>query len=357
MQLRGSRRCPSGGRRKPLLKIRHRERRLAKTLLSRQNLHRAAVESCPHRARWNRPAIPRPLTILRALRVARDLRARVSATIRLNQHYFCSRILVAYLAARSDSNNRIKTVEGFGVSLARAFGNTKLMGKYLRDIVLSCPKELDPGFNLKLETNFLERLYLDALPKTRTDGVGKVIIEARRNLPIEPPQSPRAGHRIEIESMIDVLRLNKLFDFESYFAASKDVRKRIALEFLQDGLLKVAAIRGWSTSTFQEAYKSLVSKELISYRSWSKSVTSPDRKHKAQVWCKYDSDAAEIFLVVSHRKNVVSKTYIVTVKPGDVWIWGAIGELRWLSAKKVRLTARKSKKDWEAQYEPVNVTI
>jgi hypothetical protein len=231
------------------------------------------------------------------------------------------------------------------------------MGKYLRDIVLSCRKEIDPEFSFKLQTNFLEILYLDCLPQTRTDGVGKVIIEACQNLPIEPRQSPRAGQQIELENMIDVLRLNALFDFAAYFAASKEVRKRIALEFLQDGLLKVATIRGWQTSTFHEAYKAVLAKDLISYRPWSKPVTSPDRKHKAQVWCKYDSDAAEVLLIISHRKNVVSKTSVVTVKPGDVWIRGAIGELRWLSTDRVELIPRKSKRDWETQYEPVQVSL
>jgi hypothetical protein len=54
---------------------------------------------------------------------------------------------------------------------------------------------------------------------------------AGQNLSVEPPQSPPAGQQIELENMIDVLRLNALFDFAAYFAASKEIRKRIALEF------------------------------------------------------------------------------------------------------------------------------
>jgi len=155
--------------------------------------------------------------------------------------------------------------------------------------------------------------------------------------------------------MVDVLRLNALFDFATYFGASKEIRKRIALDFLQDGLLRVAKIRGWETGTFHEAYKAVLATDFVSYRPWSKAVTSPNRKFKAQVWCKYDSDAAEIFLIVFHRKKVINKKLVLTVEPGDVSIRGAIGKLHWLSASKVELNPRESKRSWEAQYEPVQV--
>lgn len=220
------------------------------------------------------------------------------------------------------------------------------MGKYLRDVVLSCAKSVDPEFNFKLQSNFLEILYLDCLPKTFTSGTSKVIVEACK---IIPPK--------KLETMLDVLRLNKLFDFEGYFAAEKETRKRIALEFLQDGLLEVAAIRGWDINPFHEAYKAVLARNFVNYRPWSKPVTSPDRKHKAQVWCNYDSDKAEVFIVVFHRKDVVSKTLVTTVKPGDVWIRGAIGNLQWLSADQVQLSPREGKNDWEARYEPVQVVV
>src|ERR1700760_4772985 len=123
------------------------------------------------------------------------------------------------------------------------------MGKYLRDVVLSCSKDShpqypDPDFNFGLQTNFLERLYLDSLPKTRTDIIGKVIVEACRSLPQQ-----------RIDNMIDVLRLHRLFDFGAYFAADKETRKRLALDCLQGGLLEVAAIRSWDDAPLHQAYK------------------------------------------------------------------------------------------------------
>jgi hypothetical protein len=52
------------------------------------------------------------------------------------------------------------------------------MAKYLRDIVLSFDQKIDQQFGFKLETNFLEILYLNSLPKIWTGGIAKVIITA-----------------------------------------------------------------------------------------------------------------------------------------------------------------------------------
>ena len=212
------------------------------------------------------------------------------------------------------------------------------MAKYLSDIVLSSGKDFDPEFRFRFQIHFLEQLYIDHLPKVLTNGIFKVIIEACGVLP------PK-----KIDNMVDVLKLNKLFDFETYFAAGKETRKRIALEFLQDGLLEVAAIRDWETNPFHEAYKAVLAKNFVCYRPWSKPVTSPDRRYKAEVWCNFDSDKAEIFIVVFHRKEVMRKALVTTVKPGNVSIRGAIGKLEWLSADKVQLSPRDGKNAWGAK--------
>ena len=202
------------------------------------------------------------------------------------------------------------------------------MAKYLHEVVLSCSKDIGPEFAFKLQTNFLELLYIDCLPRVQTNGVFKVIVQASKVLP------PK-----KLENMVDVLQLNRPFDFAAYFAAGKEARERIALEFLQDGLLEVATIRGWETNPFHEAYNAVLAKKLVNYRPWSKPVTSPDRKHKAQVWCNWGSDEAEIFIVIFKGKEVVGKTLVATVKPGNVWIRRAIGKLEWVSPDRAQLTS------------------
>jgi hypothetical protein len=211
------------------------------------------------------------------------------------------------------------------------------MGKYLRDIDIRVPSQSIEAKKWGTSTNFLAILYFACLPRVETSGISKVIIQANKILPAK-----------KLENMVDVLQLNKLFDFEAYFAADKETKKRIALEFLQDGLLEVATIRGWNTNPFHEAYKAVLAKNFVNYCSWTKPVTSPDRKYKAEVWCNYDSDKAEIFISIYHRKELVSKTLVTTVEPGDVWIRRATAKLEWISVNKVKLTSGDGKQSWEA---------
>jgi hypothetical protein len=220
------------------------------------------------------------------------------------------------------------------------------MGKYLRDLDLRVSTNAEERARWGTSTNFLEILYFNCLPRVQTNGVGKVIVEACKTLP------PR-----KMEVMLDILQINKLFDFEAYFAAGKEIRKRIALEFLQDGILEIATIRGWDTNPFHQAYKTVLAKNFVNYLPWSKSITSPDRRHKAQVWAEYDSDKADIFLVIFHRKEIVSKTFVVSVQAGGVFIRGAIGKLEWLSPEKVVLTPREGKNSWEARYDNVQINV
>jgi hypothetical protein len=138
-----------------------------------------------------------------------------------------------------------------------------------------------------------------------------------------------------------------LFDFDVYWQADKETRKRIALDFLQSGLLEVAAIKGWGTDQFLDAYNKVSAKNFVNYRPWSKTITSPNRKYKAQAWCNYDSDKAEIFIVIFHRMEIAFKTLVTTVKPGDVWIREAVGKLEWVSPETVKLTTRDGKQSWE----------
>jgi hypothetical protein len=218
------------------------------------------------------------------------------------------------------------------------------MPKYLTDIDLYIPpSEGEEAKMWALSTNFLEVLYLDYLPKVETKGVSKVVLRPCR-------KAPEKRLEVVLRNPI-VLQISKIFDFDAYWNAGKAERKQIALDFLQDGLLEVAESEGWSKEPFQQAYKKVLDQKLVNYRPWGKLKTSPTRKYKSQVWCNYDSDCAEIFLVLFQNGEIVCKKLVTTVLPGDVWIRGAIGELQWVSAGKVKLTSRDELQSWEIAVE------
>lgn len=145
----------------------------------------------------------------------------------------------------------------------------------------------------------------------------------------------------------DVLQLLELFDFDHYWKADKESRKRIALDFLQEGLLEVAEIRGWDKKPFETAYATALTSGLVSDRPWTKAVTGPDRRTKAQVWCRYDSDQADISVVLSRRGNILCRTFVTTVEPGNVWIFDVAGRLKWSSNKTVKLISRDGTQSWK----------
>ena len=218
------------------------------------------------------------------------------------------------------------------------------MSKYLRDIQIYSSYSDDEHINsLPLTTNFLEILYLDSLPKVETYGVPKVTIKPCERL---------AKSRLDVVLRNpEILQLSKPFNFDAYWKSDKETRKQIALDFLQEGLLQVAKIRGWDAKPFREAYKTVLAKKFVNYRPWSKAVISPDRKYKAQVWCNYDSDRAEIFVVIFHHREVHTKTLAAVVQPGDVWIREVDGKLEWISQNEVKLVSRDGKKSWKVKIE------
>ena len=128
------------------------------------------------------------------------------------------------------------------------------MAKFLNDISIY-PYYTEEAKKWSYSTNFLEYLYLDSLPKVETNGVAKVLIKPCKALPEQPLQLKQRKP--------DIYQFSKLFDFDLYFESDKEARKRMALDFLQGGILEVARIRGWDTKQFVAAYETVLEKNFV----------------------------------------------------------------------------------------------
>jgi hypothetical protein len=212
------------------------------------------------------------------------------------------------------------------------------MAKYLRDLQIWIPPKTEEARKWGMTTNFLERLYLNLLPKFETDGVAKVVLT---------PSNDISKNQLTVMVNPDVLQLLKAFSFKEYWQADKEARKKMALAFLKDGLLEIASLKGWDTEAIYEAHKTILDKNLVNEMPWGKAVSGPSGHLKVQAWCNYDSDRADIFLYVFRSGKIISKSLATTVKPADIWINEAVGSLKWSSANKVELRSKDGREIWE----------
>lgn len=210
------------------------------------------------------------------------------------------------------------------------------MSKYLRDISFWVSPEERKTTNFPLETNFLEVLYLDCLPKVETGGIAKVVIRPCRTV---------VDETLKVMIHSNVIQFSKEFDFEKYDGAEKMARKLMALDFLQASLIEVAQLKMWNSKPFLRAYDEVLARNLVNERPWGKPVMGPKRI-KAQPWCNYDSDKAEIYVAFFRGTKLLVKVWLADVKPGDVWINDAVGKLEWESEEDVKLTSRDGLSLW-----------
>jgi hypothetical protein len=123
-----------------------------------------------------------------------------------------------------------------------------IMSKYLRDISFCFAPKEGNAIQLSYETNFLELLYLDCLPKVETGGIVKIVVCPRQTF---------VGDPLKV-STPNVVHFSKEFDFAQYGRSDKQTRKRIALEFLHSSLMEVAQIKKWDNQPFLKAYEAVL---------------------------------------------------------------------------------------------------
>jgi hypothetical protein len=212
------------------------------------------------------------------------------------------------------------------------------MARYLRDIAVVASRSYERGSEFNLQTNWLEQLFLSKLPKLETNGVFKVIAQA------VPERNEEA-----LEDLVDVLCMSTYFDFDSYWAADKDGRKRAALAFLHATLIAVAGRRGWPAAPIDTAMQCVSEGPLIYMGRLKKTKTaSPDGRRTAEVLFSFDSDAIVVSLSITQRRPKSERRVEVgKVEPGLVFLSRAVKDLQWIDSDRILLISRTGTPTWE----------
>lgn len=139
-----------------------------------------------------------------------------------------------------------------------------------------------------------------------------------------------------------VATVGVVFDEAAYTRATSGQRNLLVLDALQRGLLRVAALRGWSQAPFQAAFEAVVSRGFKNEWQWPKrKVMSPDRRLRASVWCDHGNDRYLGTMIVETRNgDVVRSATIVDERPDEAFFWYLFGTLLWSDANHVELHDR-----------------
>lgn len=138
------------------------------------------------------------------------------------------------------------------------------------------------------------------------------------------------------------------FDFTKYFSLDKYGKKRMQLDAVNEGMVLIAKEEGWDTNPLQNAYNNCLERNLEYKFNIGKSKSSPDRKHKIQLWCNWDIDIIEVYWILYDKNGNEIKREKFIEKTSFQGIFIYYVKWKWLDNNKVLIeeTYRKKEK-WE----------
>ncbi len=178
-------------------------------------------------------------------------------------------------------------------------------------------------FNLSgLCTSFL---YLTGIGKYSTGEIKKVRIELYTQI-FEKSELPRpfpeeiktceiARERVKagtyhyqnyIDDLIDVVIIHRRFDFEKWFNASKNDKKKLIIEEMHNAMLLLAEHFAWEKQPLINAFEYCESKnfETCWHPKHFKAKIAPNKKYKAAIFVEYDLDEFRFFASVQDSQSI-----------------------------------------------------
>jgi len=180
-------------------------------------------------------------------------------------------------------------------------------------------------------THSIESMYVAQLGRFRTKCTGKVYIELWEGPPAD----------VEFANLIDVVMVRRPFDFEAYWHMDLEMRKRTILEVIREEMVKVARRMGWPFAPFEEAYQGVLAMNLVHEFFCGKAATSPNRKRKARVWCHFDVERIDVYVIFYDKAGrELGRRLAATTLPHDFFLYHALGTFGWIDDATVVLAPK-----------------
>jgi Protein of unknown function (DUF4240) len=213
----------------------------------------------------------------------------------------------------------------------------------LREFDLDLPGDVDHRHEFRLQTRCITRLYERCFPGLAVDKAWKVLVEC-----VERVEQP------ETRDLLGVFVTQVPFDWAGWQIAAPLERKKMTLAGLQEGVRRVVAEKRWPSAPFEQAFEGVVARGYVNDLTWpDRPKASPDRRHKACLFCVHDMDMFRAWLVISDKNGrEVAREPAFDVLPSDHAFDAKMGRLEWRSNDRVVLLGKRDGKEVKSMWLP-----
>ena len=192
-----------------------------------------------------------------------------------------------------------------------------------------------------LTTHWLRYLYANVLPSFESGGFWKARVELYPGMPNREPFDRNGGQ---------VFLYHRQFDFARHFTLAAGQRKRLLLETLQDGLLRITTVIGWPREPFETAHRRCLERGLEARFAVGKPKSNPRRTAAARLEWLVDVDWVYVYVTFCDRSGQqIGKWEVVSQDVGisAYFPYNVFGKFGWISNDTIRLLSRNGEQCWE----------
>ncbi|MBT2684529.1 hypothetical protein [Bacillus sp. ISL-37] len=182
----------------------------------------------------------------------------------------------------------------------------------------------------------IANLYIFLLGRFPTENSKKILINC-----MESPED-------EVTTTTDgFTEVSVQLDIDSYFSLSNLEKKRLILEIINEGIVKVANEYSWEQVEFNRITAEIKERNYVNEYVWAQK-SSPDRKYKAEVFCTHDIDCFTATLNIRDKRSggFVKSKKVLQERPHELVFTQYLGSLKWVFDRTVVITYRCRTTQW-----------
>ena len=185
-------------------------------------------------------------------------------------------------------------------------------------------------------TALFERCYA---PTAHTGKQWKVLVDVVKAVEI-----------VDCLDLLGVATLQVQGDIDHFFELDAPAKKRRTLEYLTEGISKIAQQEGWSMRDFLLADEEVRNRDFVNEWVWKRPVYNRSRSLRAEVVVNHGISRARIAVRFRDKKsNVMGVTKLVDDEPNEFICDEYFGKLHWLDEQSVELVSRDGTKRFSAK--------